>query len=845
MISHETHERGERNAQICGKDGAGVPAGIGLVMEDLGICAVVGNMGRVQMLFRWISALAVASAAFCSGLRAEFAVVASTSFVQGFTPGLLADIGAITPVRRADGAVIFRAKLVAEGDQPALLAAKGGVLTVLVRAHEVGGDFLALRAEGMAVWFAAHGGSTGVDIHKIDADGRRERVLADAFATVAWPPVPGWVGSGDTFALVGLFGRAGVTQSARLYRYHNGSYSSAPSGGFRAITPVQVATEPEGPAVYFLGTVSLTTSPFSPSAGTGLYRWQGNAVTTLIPPLESTIAPGIGVGSAVRADDGAFALFDAGSRRRVLIWREGVVTELVLHGARATDGGSIDLAASPRMVGIDAAHVYFALSQAESGYLRTMTVYRVSRSGGMPEPMIVYDTHAVFAKPDEVSTTVTVSDLAARETIVVGRARNGIEQAIFAGAPPRAPVGMTRFPATPADYPELAPAGRDLSGLSFRPGRPTPIAISASGAGPFAYRWELNGVPLEPGDPRFRGVNEATLTPMPFLQDYHAGTYRVAVSNAAGTSYATVRLQVDRLSIEDGGAPAPLVNYSVRGNTSVGERAFTAGITLVPPLEASGSVSGVSFQSWKPNTSQRLLVRAAGPGLAPFAGTQFTPAPSTALHLFAGERVIAANEGAWDSDVQVAPLAASVGAFPFARGSRDSALVAQLVPGSYLAQVFSNGEGTVLTEFYVVGGEGSVRNLSARSVVGEREAQALTIGFVIGDPGTWSPARTMLLRAAGPGLSRFGVVGAAERPRLELFSGQTLLASNEWHGTALNSAAIIEAGRTYGAFPLDNASADAALLLALPPGGYVMRVTAAPGSKGGVALAEIYTQVGF
>ena len=57
-------------------------------------------------------------------------------------------------------------------------------------------------------------------------------------------------------------------------------------------------------------------------------------------------------------------------------------------------------------------------------------------------------------------------------------------------------------------------------------------------------------------------------------------------------------------------------------------------------------------------------------------------------------------------------------------------------------------------------------------------------------------------------------------------------------------ADIVEVGREYGAFELDAAGGDAAILLFLPPGAYTARVSAAPGG-GGIALAELYTNVGF
>jgi hypothetical protein len=173
-------------------------------------------------------------------------------------------------------------------------------------------------------------------------------------------------------------------------------------------------------------------------------------------------------------------------------------------------------------------------------------------------------------------------------------------------------------------------------------------------------------------------------------------------------------------------------------------------------------------------------------------------------------------------------------------------VVATLPPlAAYTAQVEApGGEGTVLLEFYVVGGSGNLRNLSARGTVADREPYTLYLGFVIAaDPNQLgTPTRLILLRAIGPGLRAFGVSGAVAAPLLELYSGNTLLARNAAHGDAPNPAAIARAATVFGAFPLASGSADAALLLELPPGAYIMRLSGQPGSSG-IALAELYSNL--
>ncbi len=119
-------------------------------------------------------------------------------------------------------------------------------------------------------------------------------------------------------------------------------------------------------------------------------------------------------------------------------------------------------------------------------------------------------------------------------------------------------------------------------------------------------------------------------------------------------------------------------------------------------------------------------------------------------------------------------------------------------------------------------------NIATRAAVGG-VAGAPIAGFVIaGD------ARSMLVRAVGPSLARFGVAGSLVDPRLGLVGGTVAIAANDnW----LASDAATMAGA--GAFALTSGSRDAALVATLPPGAYTAPVTAVDGGSG-VVLLEVY-----
>ncbi|MBL9186968.1 MAG: PQQ-binding-like beta-propeller repeat protein [Opitutaceae bacterium] len=126
-------------------------------------------------------------------------------------------------------------------------------------------------------------------------------------------------------------------------------------------------------------------------------------------------------------------------------------------------------------------------------------------------------------------------------------------------------------------------------------------------------------------------------------------------------------------------------------------------------------------------------------------------------------------------------------------------------------------------------------NLAVRTVAGSGD-RVLFVGFVIGGAGT-SGSKPLLLRGVGPALGAFGVPGTLTDPRLQVFSGTSLLSENDdWAGDARVAAIAPQVG----AFPLSPAtSKDAALAPVLAAGGYSAQISAVDGSSG-IVLAEIY-----
>ncbi|MBK7661921.1 MAG: Ig-like domain repeat protein, partial [Betaproteobacteria bacterium] len=102
-------------------------------------------------------------------------------------------------------------------------------------------------------------------------------------------------------------------------------------------------------------------------------------------------------------------------------------------------------------------------------------------------------------------------------------------------------------------------------------------------------------------------------------------------------------------------------------------------------------------------------------------------------------------------------------------------------------------------------------------------------GFIIGG----SAPKTVVVRARGPSLIPFGIANALPNPTMQLFSGQTVLATSDDWGTAANAAAITTSGFAPSS-PLESA-----ILTTLGPGAYTA-VVSGVGGLTGVGIIEVF-----
>ena len=134
----------------------------------------------------------------------------------------------------------------------------------------------------------------------------------------------------------------------------------------------------------------------------------------------------------------------------------------------------------------------------------------------------------------------------------------------------------------------------------------------------------------------------------------------------------------------------------------------------------------------------------------------------------------------------------------------------------------------VADEPVVLGSTSKLLNISTLATLNANGV--ISAGFVIGGTQT----QTVLIRAVGPGLTPLGVGSVLADPTMDLYSGQTVIASNDdWSGEQVKSLAA-----KVGAFALPAGSKDAVLVKTLAAGNYTVEIKG-KGAAGSVII-EVY-----
>lgn len=291
-----------------------------------------------------------------------------------------------------------------------------------------------------------------------------------------------------------------------------------------------------------------------------------------------------------------------------------------------------------------------------------------------------------------------------------------------------------------------------------------------------------------------------------------------------------------------------LINVSTRAYIGTGDNVLIGGFVI------TGS------------QPKQVLIRAAGPALLPFQVTDAIADPI--LQIYHDQTQIASNDD-WGSQTQGTPTATDMaatftraGAFSFAAGSKDAAVVLTLNPAGYTAIVSgaSGSVGSGLVEAYELDRNGNrLVNIATRGYVAK--GKEMSAGFVI--QGSSGSTKRVLIRVLGPTLSRapYNMPNTLYDPMLELHNaaGDTLLVNDDWStndttGT-INEANDFSPAVTYysekqlAATPYAPANRrEPAVLVDLAPGSYTVVIkpfedltsTPTQPAQPGLAIVEVY-----
>jgi len=427
----------------------------------------------------------------------------------------------------------------------------------------------------------------------------------------------------------------------------------------------------------------------------------------------------------------------------------------------------------------------------------------------------VFDPNALFIVWGG-SNDIRNDDTSANVIATVGRVDNLVSRLATAGAryilvPNVGPIGDT-----PRYFGTLKGATANQASAEYRKELAASLqalqsTLASQGFTPAIYRVDewADTVRVFSNGPRFGFTNltnpaqdnsSANPDQYIFWDDLHpttAGHYRLAL-----TAYNAI--------VNPPPSPSKVLNISTRMFVDTGERVSIAGLIVTGDI------------------AKKVLIRGIGPSLSN-SGVP-TPLANPTVTLFDNSGHVVATNDDWKKSPDAAEIM-STGLAP--SNDLESALIANIAPGQYTAQLTGNsgGTGNGVIEVYDLAASASpvVANLSTRGFVGAGD-NVMIAGVIIGqgDP------PIMVVRALGPSLASFGVANPLLDPTLELYDGNgNLIASNDdWQNPQIQAVRATNLAPT-------NLKEAAIVSAFLSPGNYTA-VVRGKNNTTGVAIVESY-----
>jgi hypothetical protein len=233
-------------------------------------------------------------------------------------------------------------------------------------------------------------------------------------------------------------------------------------------------------------------------------------------------------------------------------------------------------------------------------------------------------------------------------------------------------------------------------------------------------------------------------------------------------------------------------------------------------------------------STKKILIRAIGPSLVPFGITDALSNPTLEIH-DSSDATVATNDD-W-KNTQVGGLitgdqSAEISASQLAPGNDlESAIIANLVPGSYTAVVRGLGDtvGTGVVDAYDLSGASpaTLANVATRGLIQPGD-QLMIAGFIIQN----GPVRAVI-RAIGPSLSAFGIVNALPDTTLQIKdqNGTVVIENDDWQSDQKQEL------ENTGLQPSNDL--EAAVVVTLQPGQYTAQVRGKPETTG-IGVVQVY-----
>jgi pimeloyl-ACP methyl ester carboxylesterase len=233
-------------------------------------------------------------------------------------------------------------------------------------------------------------------------------------------------------------------------------------------------------------------------------------------------------------------------------------------------------------------------------------------------------------------------------------------------------------------------------------------------------------------------------------------------------------------------------------------------------------------------STKKIIVRAIGPSLIPFGIADALTNPTLEIHDASGTTVATNNDwkitqvGGLITSDQTSEIN-STGVAP--SDDRESAIIANLVPGSYTAVVrgVNNTTGTGVVDAYDLNGSSPAKlaNIATRGLV-QAGDKLMVAGFIVQN----APVRAVV-RAIGPSLLAFGINNALQDTTLQLRdqNGMIVLENDNWQSDQKQEL------ESTGLQPSHNL--EAALVADIQPGLYTAQVRG-KNDTSGIGVVQVY-----